>query len=348
MKHFKQLIFCLFFCGNLVFAQKAQSIEDLGDITSTIGATNFLKDYLKNISDTKMTVSQRIPYINGLISNLMESSVQNYGNIYNDLIPPNQTGAKERDNVEFERYLNTIVTRKAKISINDASEWLYEFGQTPKKDRTTTIYIVKNTDFIYPETSDKRYQQANILACKYILIKQDEPKLIEIKKVLVAPPTAFKLIQSDIDKITVTQQSANFKLEIQTNKGRENVEFFEDEVMELKAKLSAKGLYFVRIIYKLQNDSLTLLSPIERPMVAHNVNDLLEIGKFMCLAPFGAEELMVFASNTPFCKLQTELRNGQYYILDTNLKLNNCSRNMKLLGADVVEDRIKITTKPKM
>lgn len=348
MKKNISLTFLLFGFTFSLLAQSTsivQNLKDLADVNGSIGASRFINDYEVSIADEKMPDSQKLLYIRTLLNDVMENSVLNFGNIYNDLIPISSSERKERDYVEFEKYLNSVKGRKVKLTFNDPSEWLYELGETPQKDRTTTIYIKKNVSFVYENAQVK---QANTLAYRFLMNDQDNPRLIGIKKVDKLPETAHLLTKEQIEKLTVKPISDSFNIEVNTDRGRVNVEYAESEKMKLKVKISAKGIFYTRIIYKFQDGSLTLLSPQEFPQKTDSPSEIIEIGEFECAAPFGIEELIVFVSNKPFCPLRTEIRDGYYFILDKELKLNNCSRGMKLMGADVVEDRIKITTKPKM
>lgn len=347
----KKVIFFIFFLINFCFSLYAQNkigvqnMKDLADVSASFGATKFINDYQVSITDEKMTAAQKQLYITTLLTNVMEGSVASFGNIYNDLIPLSSSERKERDYVEFEKYLNSVKVRNVKINFNDASEWLYELGETPQKDRITTIYLKKKVSFVYNGLEAK---QDNILAYRFVVSDQDNPKLIGIKKFDNLPTSAQVLSKEQIEKITIKPKSESFSIEVNTDRGRENVEYLEKEKMKLKVKVSAKGIYYIRIVYKFQDGSLTLLSPQELPKKAESPTDVIDVGEFECAEPFGIEELIVFVSNKPFCSLKTEEKGGYYFILDKELKLNNCSRGMKLTGADVVEDRIKITTKPKV
>jgi hypothetical protein len=111
--------------------------------------------------------------------------------------------------------------------------------------------------------------------------------------------------------------SNDFRVQITTNRGNENVLFNDKEEVELLVKVSRPGYFFVvgHVVKKDENSSYLLeLGHADndrrfiRYVNADDVNKWLSIGKFEVTAPFGVESLQVLASkDDPIDRLPTHL-----------------------------------------
>ena len=106
-------------------------------------------------------------------------------------------------------------------------------------------------------------------------------------------------------------------VEITTDKGMGPVVYTEGETMTVFARVDQE--VYIRLIYILADGKRTLLldNYHVNPEMA---NQSLEIGKFVCTPPFGAEQLHVYAKREPFPDLgpgQTYQEGGYVYLTPT-------------------------------
>ena len=106
-------------------------------------------------------------------------------------------------------------------------------------------------------------------------------------------------------------------VEIATDKGTGPVVYTEGEIMTVLARADQE--VYIRLIYILADGKRTLL--LENYHVSSEmVNQSLEIGKFVCTPPFGAEQLHVYARREPFPDLvpgETYEEGGYVYLTPT-------------------------------
>jgi len=186
------------------------------------------------------------------------------------------------------------------------------------------------------------YKHDQIVASINIMISE---KLIN-KSGLAIKPQNFEAALKDQQLFN----NGHFKnngliLETWTNRGKEGIIFFDDEIMDVYINVNMPC--YVRLIYHLANGMRTVLLDnyfIDRSYI--NIACKIPV-KFICDQPFGVEVLQIFAQTEPFKKIYTELHNG-YNILKEDLYsfLKN-TRGMKMVeygDALRTEDRIVITT----
>ena len=111
-------------------------------------------------------------------------------------------------------------------------------------------------------------------------------------------------------------------VETWTNKGRENVVFKKNEIMEVFVRVNRPS--YVRFVYHFEDGTRILL--LDNHFIdASSTNKVYKIpDKFECSKPFGHETLQVFASTEKFQPTQTQKADG-YLILkeDINKFLKN-------------------------
>lgn len=152
--------------------------------------------------------------------------------------------------------------------------------------------------------------------------------------------------QKAISENKISSHISTLKLSIKTNKGNENVSFVEGEKMTLSFNISAPG--YLRIVYRLADG--TLISLIEDYKVGlKEINKWIQIDEdFICSSPFGYENLIAFASTTPFPELQILKNDDGYDVIQQpiNQVLTN-TRGMKRQSEKegLVEAQVLIFTK---
>lgn len=95
----------------------------------------------------------------------------------------------------------------------------------------------------------------------------------------------------------------NISIEIATDKGIGPIIYSKGETMTVFAR--ANQAVYVRLIYILADGRRTLLLK-NYHITAEDVNKSIEIGKFVCTPPFGAEQLHVYAKEEPFLEYEKD------------------------------------------
>ncbi len=106
-------------------------------------------------------------------------------------------------------------------------------------------------------------------------------------------------------------------VEITTDRGPGPVVYTKGETMTVFARANQES--YIRLIYILADGKRTLLLK-NYHISAEKVNQSLEIGKFVCTPPFGAEQLHVYVKREPFpdfAQGETYKENGYVYLTST-------------------------------
>ena len=108
----------------------------------------------------------------------------------------------------------------------------------------------------------------------------------------------------------------NVSIEIATDKGTGPIIYSKGETMTVFARANKE--VYVRLIYILADGRRTLLLK-NYHITAENANKSIEIGKFVCTPPFGAEQLHVYAKQEPFPEYEKDdiYEEGGYVYLNT-------------------------------
>ncbi len=186
------------------------------------------------------------------------------------------------------------------------------------------------------------YKHDQIVASINMII----PEKLITKSGLTIKPQNFEAALRDQQLFNNGHNNNNgLILETWTNRGKEGVIFFNDEIMDVYINVNMPC--YIRLIYHLANGMRTVL--LDNYFIDRSyINNACKIPvKFICDQPFGVEVLQIFAQTEPFKKIETELHNG-YNILTEDLYtfLRN-TRGMKMVeysDALRTEDRIVITT----
>ena len=143
----------------------------------------------------------------------------------------------------------------------------------------------------------------------------------EVPQVEKVPPTA----EVSPTKVSPAESLVNPRIfaddglivEIATDRGTGPVIYTKGETMTVFARANQE--VYIRLIYVLADGKRTLL--LENHHVSPQmVNQSLEIGKFVCTPPFGAEQLHVYAKREPFPDLapgETYEEGGYVYLTPT-------------------------------
>lgn len=86
------------------------------------------------------------------------------------------------------------------------------------------------------------------------------------------------------------------EVQVKTNKGRDNIMFKKGEKMEVMLRTNKPC--FVRMLYRQADQKLSIL--FEKNIAISEINRDISVGEAFCIAPFGRESLIVFASAQPF------------------------------------------------
>ena len=129
-------------------------------------------------------------------------------------------------------------------------------------------------------------------------------------------------------------------IEIATDRGTGPVVYTEGEIMTVFARANQET--YIRLIYILADGKRTLL--LENHHIdSEMVNQSLEVGKFVCTPPFGAEQLHVYAKREPF----SDLAPGETYEEDGYVYLTPLRGFQPLKPKLEGSAHISITTLPK-
>jgi hypothetical protein len=141
-------------------------------------------------------------------------------------------------------------------------------------------------------------------------------------RVATLAPAAYKGLQVkpttvDIDRLLHegVAVSSDFRAQLTTNRGNEDVLFDERDEVELLVKLSRPGYFFVVGHVARKGENYSYLLELERAnndrrfvryVNADDVNKWLSIGRFEATAPFGVESIQLMASSDdPINRLPT-------------------------------------------
>lgn len=155
---------------------------------------------------------------------------------------------------------------------------------------------------------------------------QDWELFNPIEKILIEEtPQVEETQETETSEISPEESLVNPKVfaddgltvEIATDRGTGPVIYTEGETMTVFARANQES--YIRLIYILADGKRTLLLK-NYHISAEKVNQSLEIGKFVCTPPFGAEQLHVYVKQEPFPNFaqgETYEKGGYVYITPT-------------------------------
>lgn len=141
----------------------------------------------------------------------------------------------------------------------------------------------------------------------------EETRIEEVPQIEEAPQT----VEASPEESLVSPKvfaSDGLTIEIATDRGTGPVVYTEGEIMTVFARTNQEA--YIRLIYILADGKRTLL--LENYHIdSEMANQSLEVGKFVCTPPFGAEQLHVYAKREPFPELAPEetYKEGGYVYL---------------------------------
>ena len=166
-----------------------------------------------------------------------------------------------------------------------------------------------------------------------------ETQIEEVPQVEETPQT----VESSPEESLVSPKvfaSDGLIIEITTDKGTGPVVYTEGEIMTVFARADQEA--YIRLIYILADGKRTLLLKNYR-IDGEMVNQSLEVGKFVCTPPFGAEQLHVYAKREPF----PDFAQGETYEEDGYVYLTPTRGFQPLKPQPEGSAHISITTLPK-
>lgn len=125
------------------------------------------------------------------------------------------------------------------------------------------------------------------------------------------PQNSPLLFKDEDDETTWTP--AELEVEVWTHEGRGPVRYVQDEKVKIFVQVNQPA--YVRLLYTLADRKRTLLKD-NFYIDAAQVNSAVEIGEFLCAAPFGTELLVVAARTEKFPPIETHEEDGYSYIKD--------------------------------
>ena len=145
-------------------------------------------------------------------------------------------------------------------------------------------------------------------------VEEVQPVAVESQTIEVSP-TEVPAEESIVNPKVFTNDGLT--VEIATDRGTGPVVYTEGETMTVFARADQE--VYIRLIYILADGKRTLL--LNNYHVSPEMaNQSLEIGKFVCTPPFGAEQLHVYAKREAFPDLapgQTYEEGGYVYLTPT-------------------------------
>ena len=184
-------------------------------------------------------------------------------------------------------------------------------GRLLKDKMAAKLFVennVENADYIFK--GEYEILKDSIHITYHLLNKSNDTIATRIVNVA---PSAYKSLAYKPKTINFDQLlhqgyvvSNDFKVNLNTNIGRENLLFTEGEEVELFVKLNKAGYYYIVSYVKNDNEDYSYLlelseSNSKRRFVqfvnADDANRWISLGKFEVSAPFGVESLQVIASN---------------------------------------------------
>ncbi len=144
--------------------------------------------------------------------------------------------------------------------------------------------------------------------------------------------------------IEVPVQKTKLTVQIKTQKGTQDLNFKESEEVQLYFKVTRPCK--LRTIYRLADGMLVLLDN-DRIVNTPETNKWVQLSDgFEVAAPFGVEELYIFAQEKDFPELITEEKDGYTLIKDGLPSALSKTRGLKKKQV-FAEDKLKITTQQK-
>lgn len=195
----------------------------------------------------------------------------------------------------------------------------------------------------------QRYSSAKLNYEKALVIKAQDAHAAKQISICQVKMDELKNKGVNSKQVITTSPKVTFmplQLQVKTNKGFDNLDFIENEEMSLFYKVSKPA--YIRLIYRLADDRMILLQD-DFKVEKSDINRWIKYPDvFICSAPFGMENLLVYSSTVPFIPLHTTLEDG-YAVIRENLKVVLEKSQGKGQGKSTVsEHRLTLYTQEKI
>jgi hypothetical protein len=139
------------------------------------------------------------------------------------------------------------------------------------------------------------------------------------KKVFKPQYVVSDLNDQDVIKFEELHKSqlspvGGLEVEVWTDRGRDPVYYTKGETMTVFGRVNQPA--YLRLLYILAGDRKYTLLQDNYYIDSSRLNSDVEIGKFVCTPPFGAEILVVAARTEKFPTIQTYMENGYIFLED--------------------------------
>ena len=202
---------------------------------------------------------------------------------------------EDGDKITLRTTLRDIITGEFKASA------VVQFSESQRRDKDISLKPDNLKQF------DQDWELFNPI---------EETRIEEVPQIEETPQvTDIPSEKSLVDSKVFTNEGLT--VEIATDRGTGPVIYTEGETMTVFARVNQE--VYIRLIYILADGKRTLL--LENYHIgAAMANQSLEIGKFVCTPPFGAEQLHVYAKREPFPDFatgETYEEDGYVYLTPT-------------------------------
>lgn len=152
----------------------------------------------------------------------------------------------------------------------------------------------------------------------------------QIREPITLQPTNYEQMRPEIDAFdsqnypSLARGTENsipheeLEVEVWTDQGRGSQRYVRDQKVKIFVRVNQTA--YVRLLYTLADRKRTLLRD-NYYIDESQANSVVEIGEFICAAPFGTELLVVAARTEEFPPIKTHEENGYFYLTDSDPEL---------------------------
>ena len=201
---------------------------------------------------------------------------------------------------------------EAPIDFKPTSPDLTRINRTLLPNRITSS-CWQNGDEITIRTTARDPNTGNFLATAVVQFLESQ-----FREPIDPQPTNYKQMRAEIEPydipVTIGKELA-VEVWTQEGRGRGPLRYVEDEKVKIFVRVNQPA--YVRLIYILANRKRTVLEA-NYHIDESRVNSTVEIGEYLCAAPFGTELLVVAARTEEFPPIETFEENGYFYVAATD------------------------------
>ena len=204
-----------------------------------------------------------------------------------------------------------------------------QFSESQRRDKDISLK---------PDNLEQFDQDWKLFNPPEVTLIEEVPQVEESPQPTETSPTEVSPAESLVNPKVFANDGLT--VEIATDRGTGPVVYTEGETMTVFARANQET--YIRLIYILADGKRTLLLA-NHHISSEMANQSLEIGKFVCTPPFGAEQLHVYAKREPF----PDLAPGETYEEDGYVYLTPTRGFQPLKPQPEGSAHISITTLPK-